>query len=201
MGPGHEPWSSTPGDDTIGRIDCPQRERAAAYRAGELVAFPTETVYGLGGDATNDARRRAHFRRERPAALQPADRACSGPRRGGERWPCSTTARAGSPARFWPGPLTLVLPRRPKRGVAAGERRARHGGVRAPAHPVAQALLRAAGRPIAAPVGQPLRPGQPDDGGACAAEFAAATDGPAPAIDPRWRPLSRSAVEIRRCST
>ena len=124
---------------------------AALLRAGRLVAFPTETVYGLGGDATNDhavaaifaAKARPHFN---PLIVHVRDLA-----------EAQTLAVFNSPARhaaerFWPGPLTLVLPRRPAAGLSllasAGLDTV---AVRVPAHPVAQALLRETGRPIAAP--------------------------------------------------
>jgi L-threonylcarbamoyladenylate synthase len=120
-------------------------------RAGRLVAFPTETVYGLGADATNgqavagifEAKGRPRFNplivhvpdlahAERLAVLSPHAR---------------TLAQA-----FWPGPLTLVLKRRPDSGlsdlVSAGLDSV---AVRVPAHRIARALLAAADRPLAAP--------------------------------------------------
>jgi L-threonylcarbamoyladenylate synthase len=124
---------------------------AALLRAGRLVAFPTETVYGLGGDATNDHAVAAIFAakarpRFNPLIVHVRDLA-----------EAETLAVFNSPARcaaarLWPGPLTLVLPRRPAAGVSllasAGLDTV---AIRVPAHPVAQALLREAGRPIAAP--------------------------------------------------
>ncbi|MFM7626044.1 MAG: L-threonylcarbamoyladenylate synthase, partial [Gammaproteobacteria bacterium] len=122
----------------------------AALRVGELVAFPTETVYGLGADARNPAAlRRVYALKGRPAThplilhLAAADAL--------PQWvaavPPAATALA---ARFWPGPLTLVLPRAP--GVpdelTGGQDSV---AVRVPSHPVAQALLRAFGSGIAAP--------------------------------------------------
>jgi L-threonylcarbamoyladenylate synthase len=120
-------------------------------RAGGLVAFPTETVYGLGADAGND-RAVAHIfqvkgrPRFNPLIVHVADLAAAEPL-------VRIEARAAAlAARFWPGPLTLVLPRRPDAPVSllvsAGLDTV---AVRAPAHPVAQALLAAAGRPVAAP--------------------------------------------------
>jgi L-threonylcarbamoyladenylate synthase len=129
-----------------------QISRAAELlRAGELVAFPTETVYGLGGDATNDRAVAAIFAaKERPkfnpliVHVPDADAA---------RALVKFDVRAEMLATtFWPGPLTLVLPRRGDCGVSllAGS-----GldtlAVRMPAHAVARELLHAAGRPIAAP--------------------------------------------------
>jgi len=124
---------------------------AALLRAGRLVAFPTETVYGLGGDATNDRAVAAIFdAKGRPrfnpliahvADIDAASRLAVLDDR------ATRLARA-----FWPGPLTLVLPRR---GDSPVSLLASAGldtvAVRVPAHPVAQRLLRAAGRPIAAP--------------------------------------------------
>jgi L-threonylcarbamoyladenylate synthase len=124
---------------------------AAALRAGKLVVFPTETVYGLGGDATNPEAVAAIFAAKgRPrfnpliAHLPDADSA---------RPEARFDARAELLAeRFWPGPLTLVLPRRPDSRIAllcsAGLDSV---ALRVPAQPVAQALLRAVGRPVAAP--------------------------------------------------
>ena len=120
-------------------------------RAGELVAFPTETVYGLGADATNDtavARVFAVKARPRfnPLIVHVPDGAAA------ERL-VRLDGRARSLAeRFWPGPLTLVLPRRDDAAlsllVSAGLDTV---AVRVPDHPGAQALLAATGRPIAAP--------------------------------------------------
>jgi len=124
---------------------------ARLIREGELVAFPTETVYGLGGDATNEravakifeAKGRPRFN---PLICHVAD-AADAPRF--VRWNATAEVLAGH---FWPGPLTLVLPRRDGSPIAllatAGLDTV---GIRAPAHAMAQALIRAAGRPIAAP--------------------------------------------------
>ena len=126
-------------------------EAAALLRAGELVAFATETVYGLGADARNGAavarifaaKGRPHFN-PLICHLPDADAAFTEVLADGR-------ARALA-ARFWPGPLTLVLPRRPDSRVAllagAGLDTL---AVRVPAHPQALALLHAAGTPIAAP--------------------------------------------------
>jgi L-threonylcarbamoyladenylate synthase len=123
---------------------------AAILHRGGVVAFPTETVYGLGADATNgDAVRRIFAAKGRPsynplivhAASPNAARECV------TDWPESAQILANS---FWPGPLTLVLPRNPRivDEVTAGLSTV---GVRVPAHPVALALLHACGLPIAAP--------------------------------------------------
>jgi L-threonylcarbamoyladenylate synthase len=124
---------------------------ARLLRDGGLVAFPTETVYGLGGDATNeravaaifDAKGRPQFN---PLISHVLDAAAA---RKLVRWNDTADKLA---ARFWPGPLTLVLPRAKDSPIAllatAGLDTA---AVRAPSHPVAQGLIRAAGRPLAAP--------------------------------------------------
>lgn len=124
---------------------------AEILRSGGLVAFPTETVYGLGARADDPrAVRRIFEAKGRPAGnpliVHVLDAAAA--RALTEAWPepAERLARA-----FWPGPLTLVLARRRDRvadEVAAGGPTV---AVRAPAHPVAQALLRAASLPIAAP--------------------------------------------------
>ncbi|WP_238389235.1 L-threonylcarbamoyladenylate synthase [Urbifossiella limnaea] len=126
-------------------------ERAAAViRAGGLVAFPTETVYGLGANALDAAAvGRIFAAKGRPATnpviVHVAD--VSDAVNVTAEWPATAGALA---ARFWPGPLTLVLPRGPAVPdvVTAGGPTV---AVRCPAHPVARALIRAAGVPIAAP--------------------------------------------------
>jgi L-threonylcarbamoyladenylate synthase len=123
---------------------------AAALRAGDVVAFPTETVYGLGGLALDrTALGRIFAMKGRPAthpliahvrdAAQAATLTTA--------WDARASALA---ARFWPGPLTLVLPR------AASVPAELSGGkptvaIRAPAHPIAQELLLRVGQPLAAP--------------------------------------------------
>lgn len=127
------------------------RAASALLRAGRLVAFPTETVYGLGADATNgvavarifEAKGRPHFN---PLIVHAPDAAT-------HRAHALFDERAMRlAARFWPGALTLVLPRREDSRIAdlvsAGLGTV---AVRVPAHPVAQRLLRAAAVPVAAP--------------------------------------------------
>ncbi|TVR96960.1 MAG: threonylcarbamoyl-AMP synthase [Rhodospirillales bacterium] len=124
---------------------------AEAIRRGELVAFPTETVYGLGVDAGNDRAVAAVFAAKgRPRFNPLIVHACG-------RTAADAVARFDERARaladaLWPGPLTLVLPRRAGAGVSllatAGLDTV---AVRVPDHPVALALLQACGRPIAAP--------------------------------------------------
>jgi L-threonylcarbamoyladenylate synthase len=125
-------------------------EAARVLRYGGLVAFPTETVYGLGANALDAAAvARIFAAKGRPAnnplIVHVAD-AAQVPQIAAD-WP-EPAARLAE--RFWPGPLTLVLPKRdtvPDVVTAKGPTVA----VRVPAHPVAQALLRAASLPIAAP--------------------------------------------------
>lgn len=123
---------------------------AAALRAGEVVAFPTETVYGLGAAARDDAAVQRIFdlkRRPRshPLIVHLAEAADL------SRWARQVPPPAQQLAsRFWPGPLTLVLPR------AAGVSDLVTGGqstvaLRVPAHPVARRLLAAFGDGVAAP--------------------------------------------------
>lgn len=122
----------------------------AAIRSGQLVAFPTETVYGLGANAQDAAAvARIYTAKERPSfnplIVHVAD--ADAAREIVAEWPEEAARLA---ARFWPGPLTLVLPRRasfPDCVAAGGSTIA----VRVPAHPVAQGLLRTAGVPVAAP--------------------------------------------------
>ena len=134
--------------DAIGRA-------AGLLRAGELVAFPTETVYGLGADATNAAAVEAIFAaKDRPAGNPLISHVADA---GAARREAGFDERAERlAARFWPGPLTLVLPRRADSrlapAVAAGLDTV---ALRVPRHATALALLRAAGVPIAAPSANP----------------------------------------------
>lgn len=126
-------------------------EGGEMLRAGRLVAFPTETVYGLGGDATNDRAVAAIFEAKgrpsfNPLIVHVADAA------GAEALVRVDERARAVMARFWPGPLTLVLPRRADSPISL---LASAGldtiAVRLPDHPVARALIAAARRPIAAP--------------------------------------------------
>jgi L-threonylcarbamoyladenylate synthase len=126
--------------------------RAASTLArGGLVAFPTETVYGLGADATNDpAVASLYAAKERPSfnpLIAHVDSLDAARRLAQFDGQALTLAEA-----FWPGPLTLVLPRLP--GCPVGQL-ATAGldtiAVRAPSHPVAHAILTAFGKPVVAP--------------------------------------------------
>ena len=126
-------------------------EAARLLLDGQLVAFPTETVYGLGGDATNERAVAAIFEAKGRPQFNPLISHVLDAVEAQKlvRWNDTAEKLA---ARFWPGPLTLVLPRSPGSPIAllatAGLDTV---AIRAPSHPVAQALIRAAGRPIAAP--------------------------------------------------
>jgi L-threonylcarbamoyladenylate synthase len=137
--------------DPEGRASQESLERAAGIlRAGGTVAFPTETVYGLGAHALDpEAVARIFAAKERPQwdplIVHIGDESML---------PGLVTALPDNARQlmqvFWPGPLTLLLPRSPEvpDAITAGLPRV---GVRMPAHPVAHALLRAAGVPVAAP--------------------------------------------------
>jgi L-threonylcarbamoyladenylate synthase len=124
--------------------DAAALQRAAAeLAAGELVAFPTETVYGLGARADDDAAVAKIF----AAKGRPADHPLivhvndvAGARAFASEWPESAQRLAEA---FWPGPLTVIVPRRPEMAAAAAGGQA-SVGLRCPAHPVARALLDAA---------------------------------------------------------
>jgi L-threonylcarbamoyladenylate synthase len=134
-----------PGSDPAAMAEAAER-----IRQGALVGFPTETVYGLGADASNDDAVALIFAAKgRPpehplivhvaSAAQVADYASDVPE-----------FAARLIAAFWPGPLTLILPRRA--GVAAAAAGGQNSiGLRCPAHPVALALLQACGTGLAGP--------------------------------------------------
>ena len=126
-------------------------EAAGILRAGGLVAFPTETVYGLGADATRaEAVAGIYAAKERPrfnpliahvASLQAAE----------AQGRFDETARRLAQA-FWPGPLTLVLPVASTSTVSDLARAGLDGvGLRVPGHPLARELLLRVDRPVAAP--------------------------------------------------
>jgi L-threonylcarbamoyladenylate synthase len=123
---------------------------ARLIRAGRVVAFPTETVYGLGANALDPAAVRIIFEvKERPVEnpLIVHVRDISQIVNVASVWPETANRLAG---RFWPGPLTIVVPRGPEvpDEVTAGGNTV---AIRCPAHPVARAIIGSAGVPIAAP--------------------------------------------------
>jgi L-threonylcarbamoyladenylate synthase len=134
------------------KADSQSIEAAArCLTLGGLVAFPTETVYGLGADAGNgEAIARLYAAKGRPAFNPLIAHVANG--EAARRLAVFDDAAARLAAAFWPGPLTLVLPKRADCGVAdlalAGLDSV---AVRVPAHPVAAALLKAFGGPVVAP--------------------------------------------------
>lgn len=123
---------------------------AALIRAGKLVAFPTETVYGLGANALDAAAVDRIFQaknRPRNSPLIVHVDSVEMARRFAAEWPAAAETLA---RRYWPGPLTLVLPKTPEIPdiVTAGLPTV---GLRVPAHPLALELIREARVPIAAP--------------------------------------------------
>ncbi|MFS4582013.1 L-threonylcarbamoyladenylate synthase [Phaeobacter sp. C3_T13_0] len=128
---------------------------ADTLRSGQLVAFPTETVYGLGADARqNDAVEAIYAAKGRPsfnpliAHIHSAEAA--------QKYVVWCDAASKLAEAFWPGPLTLVLPLREDHGISplvtAGLNTL---GIRVPAHPAARALLSALNGPVAAPSANP----------------------------------------------
>ena len=118
---------------------------------GRLVAFPTETVYGLGADATQGRAVAAIFTAKGRPSINPL--IVHLPDTAHAESHALLDARAEALAtRFWPGPLTLVLPRRKQSSISELATAGLDSvAVRVPAHPIARALLAAANRPIAAP--------------------------------------------------
>jgi L-threonylcarbamoyladenylate synthase len=127
-------------------------ERAAeVLRGGGLVAFPTETVYGLGARADQaEAVRRIFVAKGRPPgnplivhvrSAEDAALLCAS-------WPEEAERLASA---FWPGPLTIIAARRPDRVASEAAAGGLTVGIRVPAHPVARALLDACALPVAAP--------------------------------------------------
>ncbi len=131
------------------------KRAADAIRQGKLVAFPTETVYGLGANALDaDAVRRIYEAKGRPWAspliVHVADEAMA--RSIAAEWPSAAGKLA---AKYWPGPLTMVLRKADiiPDLVTAGLPTV---GIRIPDHPLALALIRTAGVPVAAPSANPF---------------------------------------------
>lgn len=143
--------TAVPGTRLIAAGPDAAAEAARRLAGGGLVAFPTETVYGLGADAANgDAIARLYAAKGRPAfnplIVHLPDVAAA------RALALFSEAAERLASAFWPGPLTLVLPKRPGCGIAelatAGLDTV---ALRVPAHPVTRAILLAFGRPIVAP--------------------------------------------------
>lgn len=126
-------------------------EAAHALRAGQLVAFATETVYGLGGSAYDDTAVARIFAAKGRPSFNPLIAHVPSAEEAARDVIFDARAHALAAA-FWPGPLTLVLPKAAGSAishlVSAGLPTV---AIRVPGHPVAQAFLRAAGVPVAAP--------------------------------------------------
>ncbi len=125
-------------------------EAVEALRTGDLVAFPTETVYGLGANAANPAAVRKIFQAKGRPADHPVIVHLDDPRYL-HRWVSDLPPVAEQlAAKFWPGPLTLILPKAQNvNDVVTGGQDSI--GIRVPSHPMAQQLLKAFGGGIAAP--------------------------------------------------
>lgn len=150
------------------------REAAQRLAAGGLVAFPTETVYGLGARADDDAAVAGIFAAkgrpsDHPLIVHVADAAAA------TAWASAWPERARRLAEaFWPGPLTVIVPRAPGLGQAAAGGQATVG-LRCPAHPVAHALLAEAAalgvKGVAAPSANRFGRVSPTQAAHVAAEF------------------------------
>jgi L-threonylcarbamoyladenylate synthase len=144
-----------PNTVTLPDSDRGLRAALALLRAGELVAFPTETVYGLGADARNARAVAGIFAAKGRPAFNPlivhvADRPAA------DRLADFCADARALADRFWPGPLTLVLPRRDDAGLAAATTAGLPTvALRVPAHPLARRLLDAFAGPLAAPSANP----------------------------------------------
>src|SRR3954462_11113011 len=136
---------------TVAASPAAVAEAVACLKAGGLVAFPTETVYGLGADAGNAAAIARLYQAKGRPAFNPLIAHV------GDVAAARQIARFDAPAlalaeAFWPGPLTLVLPK--AEGCAVAELATAGldtGAIRIPAHPVARDILRAFGGPVVAP--------------------------------------------------
>ena len=130
-------------------------EAARALREGKLVAFPTETVYGLGGDATSDRAVAAIFAAKGRPSFNPLIVHVENISDAAQYAELSPKAQVAARA-FWPGPLTLVLPRRRDCRISLLASAGLDSvAIRVPAHKIAQTLLMMAGLPLAAPSANP----------------------------------------------
>ncbi len=138
-----------------GRLPSSIDAAARALRAGKLLGLPTETVYGLAADAASDAAVAQIFEAKGRPSDHPLIVHVAGPE-GIPHFAASVPAFAEALVRaFWPGPLTLILPRLPDRAAAAAGGQD-SVGLRCPAHPVAQAVLKACASDDPALGGQPV---------------------------------------------
>ena len=128
------------------------KEAASRLRDGGVVAFPTETVYGLGADAFSDAAVSRVFALKGRPSRNPLIVHVSGPlmaKRVTATWPVEAQRLADA---FWPGPLSIVLPKRPEvPDIVTGGMGSASVAVRCPDHPTALALLYEFGSPLVGP--------------------------------------------------
>lgn len=140
-----------PAPELLPLSDAALTRAAAALRTGRLVAFPTETVYGLGGDAGNDRAVAAIFEAKGRPSFNPLIVHVADVGHAESLVEFDERARALADL-LWPGPLTLVLPRRATAPVSLLASAGLDSlAVRLPAHPAARALLQVFGGPLAAP--------------------------------------------------
>lgn len=138
---------------TIIKTPTPEsiEEAAEILRGGGLVAFPTETVYGLGANALDGKAVAGIFAAKNRPSFNPIITHVAN-RHDAEKYVEADARAKGLMAAFWPGPLTLILPKKKDCGisdlVSAGLATV---AIRMPSHPVALALIEKAGLPIAAP--------------------------------------------------
>ena len=172
-------WTLGVGGDDAAAIEA----AAQLLKQGALVAFPTETVYGLGADAANPRAIEALNRVKGRPPEKPYSLHLASPE---QMRACVTTIPPVAERlikRFWPGPLTIVLPSNDGKTV----------GFRLPAHPIAQAFLRACGRPVAAPSANRSNAPPPTDAG----DVLAALDGDvAGLLDAGPTPLGRESTVV-----
>lgn len=141
----------------LGQLDDGTLERVAeALRAGDLVAFPTETVYGLGANASQNSAVQAVYRIKGRPAQDPLIVHCSTYEQttkyiseDATKW--QRAIHEVLARRFWPGPLTLILPCNPRLIVSSVTGGTGWVGLRCPNHPIAKRLLEFADCPVAAP--------------------------------------------------
>ncbi|WP_119304462.1 L-threonylcarbamoyladenylate synthase [Dongia deserti] len=130
-------------------------DAARALRQGKLVAFPTETVYGLGGDATSDRAVAAIFSAKGRPSFNPLIVHVASATDAVQFAEVSANAQAVARS-FWPGPLTMVLPRRRDCRISLLATAGLDSvAIRVPAHTIAQTLLTMTGLPLAAPSANP----------------------------------------------
>ena len=143
-----------PGSRLTRRLACDTaglEQASAILREGGLVAFPTETVYGLGADATSAAAVAGIYAAKERPRFNPLIAHVAGLEAAEAQGRFDDRARALAQA-FWPGPLTLVLPVAETCTVCDLARAGLDSvGLRVPDHPMARDLLRRVGRPVAAP--------------------------------------------------